>query len=346
MEQETIHEEGKMKKDKFLKLKGYLSKIKQKANKLGRKTIKLIERMDKRIFVIVVSVIVVAVCFLGMIGLGVYRFHWDNKYVNKIVDVFNFPAAIVNGDVVKYSDWREELKAVTMLNEKKQANMTDRQVEEEVINKLIQDSLLRGLARKFDVTVTEEDYAKSIEQLAPQFGGMDGLDQTLQDYFGWDMATFKLRLLYSQVLKEKLKAEIPENKKVQRDAEKRANEVLEILNKGEKTFEDAAKEFSDDFVSGKNGGDLGWFPRGVMVKEFETAAFNLKPGEMSGLVKTKYGYHIILVDDHQDADSSQNVDEKVKARHILLAFETIDDYLQELQDNSRIYKFVSLDKDK
>ncbi len=73
--------------------------------------------------------------------------------------------------------------------------------------------------------------------------------------------------------------------------EKEANAVLERLKKGEK-FANIAKEVSL-CPSGKRGGDLGTFGRGVMVKEFENGAFTLEKGQFSPLVKTKYGYHVI-----------------------------------------------------
>ncbi len=73
--------------------------------------------------------------------------------------------------------------------------------------------------------------------------------------------------------------------------EKEANTVLERLKKGER-FANIAKEVSL-CPSGKRGGDLGSFGRGKMVKEFEKAAFALQKGQISSLVKTKFGYHII-----------------------------------------------------
>jgi len=63
-----------------------------------------------------------------------------------------------------------------------------------------------------------------------------------------------------------------------------------------KSFEDVAKEKSL-CPSKKKGGNLGWFGRNQMVKEFETAAFSLKKGEMSKPVKTQFGWHIIKVND-------------------------------------------------
>jgi parvulin-like peptidyl-prolyl isomerase len=73
--------------------------------------------------------------------------------------------------------------------------------------------------------------------------------------------------------------------------EKEANVVLERLKKGEK-FANIAKEVSL-CPSGKRGGDLGTFGRGKMVKEFEKAAFTLQKGQISPIVKTKFGYHVI-----------------------------------------------------
>ena len=70
-----------------------------------------------------------------------------------------------------------------------------------------------------------------------------------------------------------------------------ATTVLERLKKGEK-FSKIAKELSL-CPSKKRGGDLGFFGRGRMVKEFEKAAFTLQKGQISPIVKTKYGYHII-----------------------------------------------------
>jgi peptidyl-prolyl cis-trans isomerase C len=73
--------------------------------------------------------------------------------------------------------------------------------------------------------------------------------------------------------------------------ENEAKVVQERLNKGEK-FASIAKEVSL-CSSGKRGGDLGTFGRGKMVKEFETAAFGLQKGQVSPVVKTKFGYHVI-----------------------------------------------------
>lgn len=78
--------------------------------------------------------------------------------------------------------------------------------------------------------------------------------------------------------------------------EKEAKEAKSKLDKG-KSFEEVAREFSKDAGSAKQGGDLGYFTRDKMVPEFANAAFSLKKGEVSGPVKSPFGYHLIKVED-------------------------------------------------
>lgn len=84
--------------------------------------------------------------------------------------------------------------------------------------------------------------------------------------------------------------------------EAKAKEMLKKVKAGE-DFKKLAEENSIDKASAKNGGSLGLFPRGVMVPEFEKAAFALKVGEVSEVVQSKFGFHIIKVDEIQTLDT-------------------------------------------
>jgi len=81
-----------------------------------------------------------------------------------------------------------------------------------------------------------------------------------------------------------------------KEAEKKAEEILSLIKEG-KPFERVALMYSQDQATAKEGGDLGFFPRGQMIKEFDDTAFDLKPGEVSGVVETKFGFHIIKVEE-------------------------------------------------
>jgi len=84
------------------------------------------------------------------------------------------------------------------------------------------------------------------------------------------------------------------------EAQRRAEDLLKQLKSGTK-MEDLAKKYSEDPGSAKEGGSLGWIGRGQTVPEFEKTAFSLPKGQISDLVKSSYGFHIIRVDDKQDA---------------------------------------------
>lgn len=99
-------------------------------------------------------------------------------------------------------------------------------------------------------------------------------------------------------------------------AKAKAEKLLEEIKAGA-DFSELAKKNSEDTRSALNGGELdGWAEKGRFVAPFEEAAFALKPGELSGLVKTQFGYHIIKVLEHRDAGIAPfgDVKEGIKAK--------------------------------
>ena len=99
--------------------------------------------------------------------------------------------------------------------------------------------------------------------------------------------------------------------KAEKDALNLAKSIIKKLDNGEK-FDDLAKEHSDDESNASNGGDLGFFNKGVMVAEFEDAAYKLEKGKYTKTpVKTKFGYHIILKMDEKEKPKFEDKKEEI-----------------------------------
>ena len=126
------------------------------------------------------------------------------------------------------------------------------------------------------------------------------------------------------------------DKSKEAEAKTKAEDVLKKLNAGG-DFATLAKQYSQDTGSAPQGGYLGAFKRGQMVKEFEDAAFSLKAGETSGLVRSQYGYHIIRVMRHETPEFESSRPQLMMAVRIQkaqeLAKEKADAAVQLLQKN-------------
>ncbi|MBL7818768.1 MAG: peptidylprolyl isomerase [Saprospiraceae bacterium] len=103
-------------------------------------------------------------------------------------------------------------------------------------------------------------------------------------------------------------------------AKNKLSDIREQIVSGKMPFEDLAKKFSQDPGSGREGGDLGWAKRGKFVPEFEAAAYKLEPGQMSEVIESEFGFHIIQLIERRG--------NTIHTRHILIKPEMVDeDYI-------------------
>jgi parvulin-like peptidyl-prolyl isomerase len=147
--------------------------------------------------------------------------------------------------------------------------------------------------------------------------------------------------IYGRKLQEALAEEVPTTAEqvhalhILVETEEEAKAVLERLAAGE-DFAALANELSMD--TGTEDGDLGWFPRGRMVPEFEEAAFALQPGDTSEIVETSYGYHIIhLLERDPDYPLDEVALEQRKAS-------VLEDWLEEHRQSDAVERYWSSDK--
>lgn len=115
------------------------------------------------------------------------------------------------------------------------------------------------------------------------------------------------------------------------DSKDLANDILNKINNNEITFEDAASKHSS-CPSKDAGGDLGTFTRGQMVPEFEEAVFNMNKGEVTGPVKTQFGYHLIKLENRQAGGESEYEEVKNEIERSLMYQKQSEAYTNELNN--------------
>jgi len=168
-------------------------------------------------------------------------------------------------------------------------------------------------------------------------------DQVVQDFWlqkelAKRVTPDKLQARYQEKLKSMPAEDEVHARHILVATEQEAKDLLAELKKGT-PFDKLAKEKSTDKASGAEGGDLGWFKRTDMVKEFSDAAFALKKGETSEApVKTQFGYHLIKVEDRRQAPppSFEELADQLREE---VQRETVTQYIDQLHANAKVEKF-------
>ena len=348
MNEEKVVSEGKKSKTKK-KCGEMCSFFKKLCGKKGKGKVN-VGGYDKKIVVMMVSAVVFLVCVFGGFAVWAYTHPVDLGPVNFVVKAIPYPAAISNGQIIKLSDWQVEYSAWKKASEMQGSPISEEQIRVDVLSKMIYDRVLRNMAKDYDVEVTPEDVEAELNGIAgAEFESREAMEAEMLAVFGWDIETFSKRLIYPSVMAQKINLEYSKKPEILKEAEEEANDILEKINQGE-DFATLAQNFSADTGSAVQGGDLGWFSRGAMVKEFEDASFSLQPGEVSGLVKTTYGYHIIKVEEVKaleevDEESGEvEVIDQVRARHILISPKLFRDLLNEEVKDANVWTWVDIDK--
>jgi foldase protein PrsA len=216
------------------------------------------------------------------------------------------------------------------------------ELQQNVLDRLISQELLSQLAETEGLTPTEDEVQAEVEAAEAQIleqGPFADLDEFLESS-GLAEADIENLIRDGVIYEGMLEAhggpkemEQVHARHILVETEEEGDTVLAKLEEDE-DFADLAAEYSIDTGSQDDGGDLGWFPRGVMVAEFEEVAFDLEIGEISELVKTEFGYHVIEVLEREVRELEPQLLQAFQQR-------AFDEWFAAQQELAEIERFVS-----
>jgi parvulin-like peptidyl-prolyl isomerase len=258
-------------------------------------------------------------------------------------------AALVNGEYVFLADYERRvaqyedallLTGLDPASEEGQIRLA--QVQQDVLESLIDYVLIEQGAASLGVDLSEEELEAQVEADIAAGGGQAAFDEWLQST-GQTRDEYREMLrqsMLSQRVLEVFAAQVPAEieqvhaRHIMVDSEAAAQEILSLLQGGN-DFVALARERSTDLATRENGGDLGWFPRGLVAPELENAAFALQPGQFSGIVVLGEGFHIIQVVEREDARPLS------PEMQMDLGLALFDRWLEEQREAAAIERFVS-----
>lgn len=289
-------------------------------------------RKIKRSVIIIISFLILSIALAFVAGCG---------NANSSQDV----VASVNGEKITKNELYEEML---------------KQNGQQALDSLITQKVIELEAKKQNIVVNDQDTQKELDKYYQSYGSEEAFNQALE-MNGYSPDDVKKELALNikvnkllepriSITEEDLKNYYEENKsQFAREKQVKASHILletkekahEVKKKlaDRQDFSQLAKEYSTDTQTKENGGDLGFFGSGKMVKEFEEASFALSVGEISDPVKTEFGYHIIKVTEVRDAQDANYEQSKTQIKDTLFKDKAQAEYgawLQELYQQYEI----------
>ena len=260
-------------------------------------------------------------------------------------------AALVNGQPILLADYQKQAAQfeAALLDqgldpESEEGRAVLAQMRLQVLDSMIEQVLIEQAAAREGVAVSEEELEAAIRENVEEAGGREAFEGWLRAV-GLTYEEFR-EALRSQMLAsamfERVTASVPTTAEHVRArhilvaTEEEAQAILARLRAGE-DFAALARECSLDKNTRESGGDLGFFPRGLLIApEVEEAAFALSPGQISGVVRSQFGYHIVQV---LERDPHRPLAPEVRADLRERAFRR---WLQEQWEGATIERFVDI----
>lgn len=219
-------------------------------------------------------------------------------------------AARVNGESIYLSDYEQELgqyevslEAQGIDPESPEGQENLNQAREWILDVMIEQKLMEQAAEKAGITITEEDVNAEMEAMIAESGGEEAFRAQLEEWGEtYEEARREVRAqLIGMAMTERVLEGVPEEtehvhaRHILVDTKEEAERLHAQLEAGA-DFAELAKAHSQDDSTRESGGDLGFFPRGILVAtEVEEAAFALQPGQFSDVISSPMGYHIVQV---------------------------------------------------
>lgn len=215
--------------------------------------------------------------------------------------------ARVGNRVLTIADFESLVKYYSV--ERKTDLSRDEKIKKDILDIMVKRMALADMARKKDID-KRMDVAQLIELNVDGILAAELIKEEVSNKI--EVTEDDMRLYYKMNTQEFKSPEMVRARHIlikvdksasdedRKKAKEKAEEILKRIKNGE-DFAKLASEFSDDPATKEKRGDLGFFPKDRMVKSFEKAAFSLNPGEVSDIVETHFGYHIIKVEEKKEA---------------------------------------------